>query len=186
VPKVSEEHVAARRQQILDGARRAFSRWGYDGATVARLEEETGLSRGAIFNYFENKLDLFAELAWAESNRYLSLLVERGVDEMIRTMAQESPEWLGVLIEVESRLRHDPEFTARLEQRPQHEARAALLVWFQERQADGTFRDDVDALELGRFLTMVLNGLALRVAGGDETDVDATVRLVHDALGPRQ
>ena len=59
MPKVSREHVEARRAQILEGARRAFSRYGYEGATVARIEEETGLSRGAIFNYFDGKLDLF-------------------------------------------------------------------------------------------------------------------------------
>jgi AcrR family transcriptional regulator len=172
VPKVSEEHVAARRQQILDAARRAFSRWGYDGATVTRLEHETGLSRGAIFNYFANKKELFVELAWRESSRYKSLLVERGVDETIRTMARESADWLGVLIEVESRLRHDDEFLKLMEARAANDVeREALIAWLRERQAEGTIRDDVDALDLGRYLTMVLNGLAIRVAGGDETNV---------------
>jgi hypothetical protein len=32
----------------------------------------------------------------------------------------------------------------------------------------------------------VLNGLALRVAGGDETNIEPTLRLLNDALGPRQ
>jgi AcrR family transcriptional regulator len=187
VPKVSDEHLAARREQILDGARRAFSRWGYDGATVARLEEETGLSRGAIFNYFANKKALFVELAWSESSRYKALLVERGVDETIRTMAQESPEWLGVVIEVESRLRHDEEFLELMEARAANDVeREALIEWLREQQAGGKIRDDVDALDIGRFLTMVLNGLAIRVAGGDETNVEPVVRLVRDSLKPRQ
>ena len=46
-----------RRRQIVAGARRAFARFGYDGATVDVLEREIGLSRGAIFNYFPTKLD---------------------------------------------------------------------------------------------------------------------------------
>jgi hypothetical protein len=29
-------------------------------------------------------------------------------------------------------------------------------------------------------------GIALRVAGGDETDVEPLITLLHDALGPRQ
>jgi hypothetical protein len=33
---------------------------------------------------------------------------------------------------------------------------------------------------------MLLNGLALRIAGGDETDVDSLLRLMHDALAPRE
>jgi hypothetical protein len=32
---------------------------------------------------------------------------------------------------------------------------------------------------------MVTNGLALRIASGDETDVETVVRLLEDALHPR-
>ena len=57
--------------------------------------------------------------------------------------------------------------------RPRYETESPQLGdWFEARQADGTFRDDVDALDLGRFASIVLNGFALRVLGGDETDVD--------------
>lgn len=184
MPKVSPEHLEARRAQILDGARSAFSKYGYDGATVARLEEEIGLSRGAIFHYFKGKQDLFLELSIETNRRYLDLLVERGLDDAMRAMANESPEWLGVLLEVQGRLRHDEEFVRQLEERSQDRDR--VVAWFRDRQADGTFRDDVDILALGRFATMLLNGLALRVAGGDETDVEPILKLLHDALGPRQ
>ena len=183
MPKVSQEHVDARRTQILDGARNAFSQYGYDGATVVRLEKEIGLSRGAIFNYFEGKQDLFLELSIEENVRYLNLIVEQGLDQAMRAMANESSEWLGVLLEVQARLRHDPEFMRKLEARVHDRDR--LLAWFRERQADGTFRDDVDVLHLGRFATMILNGLALRVAGGDAVDIEPILELMHDALGPR-
>ena len=33
MPKVTQEHLDARRTQILEGARRAFAEHGYDGAT---------------------------------------------------------------------------------------------------------------------------------------------------------
>ena len=183
MPKVSQEHVDARRAQILDGARNAFSQYGYDGATVVRLEKEIGLSRGAIFNYFEGKQDLFLELSVEENLRYLNLIVDHGLDEAMRAMANESSEWLGVLLEVQGRLRHDPEFVRKLEERTHDRDR--VLAWFRERQADGTFRDDVDVLHLGRFATMILNGLALRVAGGDAIDIEPILELMHDALGPR-
>lgn len=184
MPKVSEEHLEARRAQILDGARRAFATYGYDGATVARLEEETGLSRGAIFHYYAGKQELFIALALDLSARYVSLLVDRGLDDAVRAMASEDPELLGVLMEVQGRLRHDEEFQRRIDEG--NADRDRLVVWFAERQRDGTFRDDVDLIHLGRFATMVLNGLALRVAGGDETDVEPVIRLLHDALGPRK
>ena len=183
MPKVSEEHLAARRAQILAGARGVFAAHGYDGATVSRLEEATGLSRGAIFHYFENKQALFVELAWEMNVRLGDILVERGLDAALRELAHESPEWLGVLIEAETKLRHDPEFVRRMDEKLTEGGRIA--AWFEERQADGTLRGDVPAVELGRFATMVINGLALRIAGQDPFDVDATLRLLNDALAPR-
>src|SRR3954464_7810873 len=110
MPKVSKEHLASRRAEILEGARRAFATYGYEGATVARLEEATRLSRGAIFHYFDSKLDLFAELALAENRRYIDLMIERGFDDAMRSMANEDPEWLGMLLESEGGLRHHPGF----------------------------------------------------------------------------
>ena len=63
MPKVSEDHLEARRRQILDGARRCFAEYGYDQATVRRLEQEIGMSRGAIFHHFRDKDALFFALA---------------------------------------------------------------------------------------------------------------------------
>lgn len=180
---MTQEHRDARRRQILDGARRAFAEHGYGGATVARLEEATGLSRGAIFNYFENKNDLFLELAMETTTRFNDILIEEGLHEGFRAMAAESPEWLTVLIETETRLRHDADFVRRLEARASA-ASPRLQEWFEQQQAEGNLRDDVSWLEIGRFTTSLLNGLALRIAGGDPFDVEAVLKLLDSAIAP--
>jgi TetR/AcrR family transcriptional regulator, transcriptional repressor of aconitase len=185
MPKVTQAHLDARRAQILDGARRAFAEHGYEGATVTRLEEATGLSRGAIFHYFENKNDLFVELATEMNRRFGDVLLERGLDAALRTIAAESPEWLGVLIETESRMRHDADFVRRLEAKGE-DVSPRIREWFEEQQALGRWRSDISWVELGRFTTAVINGLALRVAGGDPFDIEAMVRLLNDALAPQQ
>jgi len=185
MPKVSAEHTEARRRQILEGAQRAFARYGYDGATVAKIEEETGLSRGAIFNYFGSKQDLFVELAIGASRQYTQVIIDKGVDAAVRAMAAEDPAWLGVLLEAHARLRHDPEFTRKLDE-AYETASPRLGPWIEARQVDGTFRDDVEAADLGRYVSIVLNGFALRVLAGEEFDVDALLRLVNDALAPRK
>lgn len=184
MPKVTREHLEARRAQILEGARRVFAEHGYDGATVARLEQATGLSRGAIFHYFPDKLGIFVALA-AETNRvYTGLIVERGLEAAIREVAAESPEWMAALIEIESRLRHDADFERRFLEAHEPE-RDTIADWFREQQDAGTFRGDVDAVELGRFATMVINGLALRIASEDPVDVDSVLQLLRDAVAPR-
>jgi AcrR family transcriptional regulator len=185
VPKVSQEHLDARRAEILEGARRAFARYGYVGATVSRLEEETGLSRGAIFNYFGSKLDLFVELARAESIRYSRLLTEEGLDVALRAIGQADRDWLTVLIETEVRLWHDPEFERRMASNGEEEQQT-LLAGLARAQAEGRLRADVDLGSLAGFVLIVANGLAVRIAGGDPVDVESLIRLVDDALKPRK
>jgi len=184
VPKVSQEHLDARRAEILEGARRAFARHGYAGATVSRLEEETGLSRGAIFNYFGSKLDLFVELARAESLRYSRLLAEEGVDVALRAIGQADRDWLTVLIETEVRLWHDPEFERRMASDAEEEEQT-LLAGLERAQSEGRIRADVDLPSLAGFVSIVANGLAVRIAGGDQVDVESVIGLVNDALSPR-
>ncbi len=184
MPKVKQEHLDARRAQILEGARHAFATYGYDGATVARLEEAIGLSRGAIFHYYENKNDLFVELAMEMNTRFGDILLESGLDEAFRALTAESPEWLAVLIETESRLRHDEDFVQRLEAKSS-DTSPRIREWFEQEQAGGRLRDDISWVEINRFTTSVLNGLALRVAGGDEFDVEAMLRLLNDAIRPQ-
>jgi len=183
MPKVTQEHLDARRKEILDGARRAFAEHGYEGATVARLEEATGLSRGAIFHYFENKNDLFVELAMEMNTRFGDILLEDGLNAAFRALAAESPEWLAVLIETESRLRHDEDFVRRFEAKAA-DTSPRIQEWFAREQAEGKLRHDVSAVEIGRFTTSVLNGLALRIAGGDPFDIEAMLQLLGDAIEP--
>lgn len=186
MPKVTQQHLDARRREILDGARRVFAEHGYESATVAKLEEATGLSRGAIFHYFENKNDLFVELAMEMSTRFGDILLAAGLHEAFRALATESPEWLAVLIETESRMRHDQDFVRRLEAKA-NDASPRIRDWFEQQQDEGTLRDDVSSLEIGRFTTSLLNGLALRVAGGDPFDVEAVLKLLDSAIAaPRK
>jgi len=184
VPKVSQEHLDARRAQILAGAQRCFARHGYTGATVARLEEEIGLSRGAIFNYFPSKQDLFVELALGVNRRYTSLIAEQGLDAAVDAIAGEDAAWLSVLLEVQARLRHDPEFVRKLEAAYDAEP-VRISDWFEEQQRAGTARSDLEATELARFASIVINGFALRVVADEVTDPDAVRRLLHDAVAPR-
>ena len=57
-PKVSEEHMEERRQQILDAAVRSFSRGGLHQTTIEDIRLEAELSRGAVYHYFKTKEDI--------------------------------------------------------------------------------------------------------------------------------
>lgn len=55
MPKVTEAHLEARRQQILDASWACFARKGYHETTMQDICSESGLSPGAIYRYFASK-----------------------------------------------------------------------------------------------------------------------------------
>ena len=66
----------ARQEAILTAAAREFAEVGYEGASVNRVLEAVGLSKGAFYYYFDDKADLAcAVLLWAY--RDLLALYER-------------------------------------------------------------------------------------------------------------
>ncbi len=78
MPKVSQEYRDARREQILNAARRCFLRDGFHETSMQDLFAEAGLSSGAVYRYFPGKEDVI--LAIAEENM-------RDVVEMIHLAA---------------------------------------------------------------------------------------------------
>src|SRR3954447_10014145 len=185
MPKVSEEHLAARRAEILEGARRAFAKHGYEGATVARLEEESGLSRGAIFNYFGSKEDIFVALVERDQERISKIWAGEAYAAALRSISAEDPAWLGVYIEPTRRMRTAPDF-ARRRREAGASVRGVVEEWLERARERGELRSDLPAETVGTFLGIVIDGLAVRAAAGLELpDLDDVLRLVADATaGP--
>jgi AcrR family transcriptional regulator len=183
VPKISDERKAQRREQILDGARRCFAEHGYEGATVARLEREIGLSRGAIFNYFPSKEDLFIELATRDTKRVSEVFLDQGLDGVLHEILEFDPSWLSVYLELVRRARTDPTFRTRLEDR-ENEFVLANRARVEEAQRAGEIRDDLDPKSLGIFVNLVLHGLMVqRASGEDPPPLDLVLGLLEDAIG---
>jgi AcrR family transcriptional regulator len=183
MPKVSEEHKEARREQILAGAQRAFARHGYEGATVNRLEEETGLSRGAIFNYFESKQALFIALVWRSSDRFVDIWLEQGYRALLDAITHEDPAWLSVQFEAARRVRTDDRFReelARLDEdgEARRQSRYARLR--------GATRDDLPIEVITQLLGMLANGVAFaRVTDDPMPDLDQLMTLIETGVAPR-
>ncbi len=59
--RVTEAHVEARKQSILDAAQKTFARKGMQSATMAEIASAAGISAGAIYRYYASK----EVLAWA-------------------------------------------------------------------------------------------------------------------------
>lgn len=58
----TKEDTAKTRDMILDAALKIFSQKGYAASRLEDVAEEAGLTRGAIYWHFENKLKLYYAL----------------------------------------------------------------------------------------------------------------------------
>ena len=67
-----------KRDAILDAAKTEFAENGYDGASYNRIIEQAGLSKGAMYYYFDDKLDVYATVL-EEVNRQMMELM--GIDD---------------------------------------------------------------------------------------------------------
>jgi AcrR family transcriptional regulator len=185
VPKVPPDQLAETRRTILDAARRAFARHGYEGATVKVLEAETGLSRGAIFHHFKDKDALFLALAEDDAARMTETVAQHGLVQVMRDLQDKDAGWLGVQLEVRRRLRTDPDFAQRWSEHQSAIAGATTARLQRQRQA-GVVRDDVPLPILVDFLRLTLDGLVSGLAAGMPMEhLDGVLDLVEDAVRRR-
>lgn len=188
MPRLNPDHLDARRRHILSAARRCFAIYGYEGATVRRLEQATGLSRGAIFHHFGDKETLFLELARQDTRRIAEVVAEQGLVQVMREVVAGAGtpgpgEWLSIRQEISRRVRTDPQFRARWAEQSQELSAATRARLERQRQA-GTVRTDVAVEVLSGYLELVLEGVLTHLSSGRPADnlapvldlVEATVR----------
>ncbi|MFF3332576.1 TetR/AcrR family transcriptional regulator [Streptomyces sp. NPDC002888] len=60
--RVSQEHLDARRRQILDAAALCFARNGFHATSMQDVLKEADLSAGAVYRYFSGKEELIAAI----------------------------------------------------------------------------------------------------------------------------
>jgi len=128
-----------RQERIIAAAAEEFAERGYAGASVNRILESAGLSKGVLYYYFEDKKDLFATAVeratlrlFAESGmmgeggveaaeRWVDGLPADGFWDALRAMSREeaavasSDTWYARLGHAWSRLRDEPEVRAATE-----------------------------------------------------------------------
>ena len=86
MPRVSEEHVTARREQILEAARACFRRNGLHNTSMQDRIHEAGLSVGAVYRYFKSKDEIINAIA----STVVGTSADRRSSTAIRTKAGSS------------------------------------------------------------------------------------------------
>jgi AcrR family transcriptional regulator len=63
MPRVTDEHRASRREQILSAGWRCVARQGFHKTSMADIIRESGLSAGAVYQYFRSKDEIITAIA---------------------------------------------------------------------------------------------------------------------------
>jgi AcrR family transcriptional regulator len=197
VPRVSDEHRAARRRQILDAARRCFLRNGFHATSMQDVISEAGLSVGAVYSYFGSKQQLvtsIAETVLDGADEFLSTIAMADpppslVDAMDQALGfvevQTGPDGLFPLaVQVWAESLRDPElaeFIARI----YGDLRARLVTLARNVQRAGGLPAEADPEAVGAVLFGMLPGFALQRVLSAGPDRKTYLDGVRTLLSPR-
>ncbi|MCM3663131.1 TetR/AcrR family transcriptional regulator [Mesobacillus subterraneus] len=178
-PIVSEEYKEKKRQEILQSAHACFAKKGFEASTVDEIVTHSGLSKGAIYNYFKSKDEIYLALMEGQTNESGKTFT-KAIDE--RETALDKLNYL-----IEAYLLNDPNdeenkdhalvhFEFRLYSTRKPELKKALTERYksffvtllagiiQEGQTTGEFKKGIDPDMYADIFWAMVNGVTLQAA----------------------
>ncbi|WP_317440978.1 TetR/AcrR family transcriptional regulator [Streptomyces collinus] len=190
MPKVTQQHMDARREQILGAARRCFLRDGFHSTSMQDLFAEAGLSAGAVYRHFTSKDEMILAIAEENMRDVLDITLAVATNRQGQSMGAVMAELLDVI-----RVKSAEEGVAALAVLVWGEAmrnrsladkldhlvgriRANLVTLVRDQQKRGALPTNVTAEAIASTMLSVLPGYILQVALLDP----AAVAEVPDAV----
>ncbi|MFC5265614.1 TetR/AcrR family transcriptional regulator [Kribbella sp. VKM Ac-2568] len=198
MPKVSDEHRLARRQQIVAAARTCVAEQGFHKTTMADVIRESGLSAGAVYGYFKSKDEivaaiaddalssvdrLFEEILAREEPLTPLAALEAAVEHVAFVAGQAGGDVTKVGIQAWAEALHNEAIKA-IASEKYRMLRGHFVEVARRAQADGTVDPDTDPEYIAQVLFGLIPGFILqRLILGDVTPQSYTAGLA--ALLPR-
>jgi AcrR family transcriptional regulator len=183
VPKVSQEYLDARRSEVLDAAIVCFSRDGFHRTTMKDIVRQSGLSPGAIYNYFKSKEEIIEAIASRRQEKERQLVkgaigegppdkaLERVRDAFLDEL--ESPKERlrrRVSVQLWAEAQRNPSIR-KLVRRSFEEPRKLMSEVLVAAQEQGAIADWVDPDALACFVIAAFHGLVLQREWDDQFSV---------------
>ncbi|MET8147018.1 TetR/AcrR family transcriptional regulator [Actinoplanes sp. NPDC005259] len=193
VPRVSEDHLTARREQILAAARLCFLRNGLHNTSMQDLIQEAGLSVGAVYRYFKSKDEIINAISLSVAGRLVVQLEELAdldlplMEAMDRVLeladAQTGPDgFFPLALQVWSEAVLDPAIGAIVRER-YRELRQPFLTIARRAVERGELGPDTDVAAMSAVLFGLFPGYALQRQLVGYPDKETYLRGVRTLLG---
>lgn len=196
MPRVDPE---TRRGEILEAAKRSFAKTGYHGTSMDDIVAESGLSKGTLYWYFDNKQALFMAMLESMFGEMAAMMADivaqegsaserlRGVASLFMTMMVAEKELGDLVVSLWVESRHDETFNAAFREAFQPYI-DALVTLIEQGIENGEF-GEVNAPTVASAIAGMFDGLWLQVMIGlpmaNDIDSNTLVDWMLDGLRPR-
>ncbi|CAL9387892.1 hypothetical protein SUDANB176_01197 [Streptomyces sp. enrichment culture] len=180
--RVSQEHLDARRRQILDGAAFCFARNGFHATSMQDVLKEVDLSAGAVYRYFSGKEELITAIVTEVLDTVRGILEQAAresppptpdvlIPRALTRMREQRPatlddgEWMfpRLMIQVWTETTRSPELAAVLGEGYRN-VRAAWAGMAERYKDAGLMPADADADAMARAMIALVQGFAAQTA----------------------
>ena len=175
MPRVVPEYKERAKDRIVEAAREVFSKKGYHEATMDDVAEQLGVSKGALYQYFNSKEDLYRTILKARFHNMTDLL--RSTATGGGSLAETCQAFFDNLTKDTSSLGHSFEVIseasrnaalAKVVRENYHETTEVIEQCLTELRKEGSLRKELDIHLLTEGLVAFYDGLMVHLAIGTE------------------
>ena len=183
-PKVPEAYLEARRNEIIHAASKCFAEKGFHYTTMQDIYNATGLSPGAVYNYFSNKEDIVIAAIkefrdWSIAQ--LTALISKNPNESFIKIFQF---WFSIIKQYGTNTTISVQLDYYSEATRNHNIRNAMLEsqdathailvdLIQRNQREGVFNTSLDSLSIARAIVGLIFGIGIHKSLDPDVDLDA-------------
>ncbi|MEE4599436.1 helix-turn-helix domain-containing protein [Streptomyces sp. DSM 41524] len=186
MPKVTQAHRDARKQQILEAARAVFAERGFAQTSTGDIVARSGLSTGAVYSYYPSKHDLVLAVCETAMDSVFGDDAHQDLSGLLEKVRASGPEHASLMAQVWGEAAVSQELAGRIRgQLATLRVKVTDLVR-RERVHRG-LPDDPDPAGLANALLALLTGHSLRLAVGDDSGAEAfsrAIRAIVEAPAP--
>lgn len=165
-PPRSSHGASGKCEQILQSAGQLFLQQGYERTSMSQIARMAGVSKGSLYNHFENKADLFTAFFEERSRTRLNTLksVSQAPQPDLRTALRQAsatiitlmidPEAIGLYRIVVAEANEFPNLADTLWHYGVSRTLTGLAEWFAEKHAAGQLIIEDSNLAAEQFITM--------------------------------
>ena len=196
----------AKRQRILEGARRVFLQDGFDGASIGDVVRAAGVSKGTLYAHFPSKEKLFEALIIEDRRKQAEALftLDENDQDVVRVLRRLGRTFLDMLLSADNLdfLRivvgastKFPQLGKVFYEAGPREGTNRLASYLRRLTGQGMLVVEDPQLAARQFLDLCKTGIHLRMMLGDRTapsseeiehNLDGAIKVFLAAYGPRQ